>query len=72
MFSIELWGMVSSRRITLSLPIITMSGRAKVTRMFSGVVDGGLSVAHMLGSTNLKCSNVVNHVTSEVHKAAMA
>ena len=26
----------------------------------------------MTGLTNLKCSNVVNHATSDVHKAAMA
>ena len=26
----------------------------------------------MTGSTNLKCSTVVDHATSDVHKAAMA
>ena len=26
----------------------------------------------MTGLTNLRCSNVVDHATSEVHKAAMA
>ena len=26
----------------------------------------------MTGSTNLKCSNVIDHATSDVHKVAMA
>ena len=30
------------------------------------------SQAWMTGSTNLKCSNVIDHATSDMHKAAMA
>ena len=41
--------MVSSVRVTLSSPTSTMSGRAEVTKVFSGMVDIGLSFARIPG-----------------------
>ena len=39
--------MVSSMRVTSSFPTRTKSGRAEVTKMFSGIVDNGLSLARI-------------------------
>ena len=41
----ELWGIVSSMGVTSSSPISTMSGWAEMTRVFSGMVNIGLSFA---------------------------
>ena len=41
--------MVSSMRVTSSSPTSTMSGRAEVTEVFSGLVDIGLSFARIPG-----------------------
>ena len=45
----ELWGVVSSMKVTSSNPTSTMSGRAEVTKLFSGMVDIGLSFSRIPG-----------------------
>ena len=47
--SMELWRIVSSMRVTSSSSTSTMSGRAEVTRVFSGMEDIGLSFACIPG-----------------------
>ena len=39
--------MVSAMSVTLSSPTSTMSEWAEVTKMFAGMVDIGLSLAHI-------------------------
>ena len=45
----ELWEIVSSMRVTSSSSTSAVSGQAEVTKVFSSMVDIGLSFAHIPG-----------------------